>query len=681
MADSMLVQTEDPGLAKDQELVSWVMSRVQRWRQFRDSEHSDHWTKYYCLWKGDWSPLLKGKQSERSRLIAPALQQAVDQTVAEMVEATFGKSTWFDISDDVDPQQRALAEQSRDQLIKDFDRDGIAHDVREAFVNGAIYGTGIAKRNIEEVEDSVLEMDPITGTPAPKAIGTRVKVTWEAVNPRNFVIDTAASSIEDALGVAHETIRPLHEVQAKQRSGEYYSGPVETSSNYTTTLLGADGKSLAVDHEDGVFITEYHGLVPERLIYKRKKDEDPLKDYRVEDGDKDGDTDSEELCEAIVTIGNGGTLLKAVKNEFLYHDRGWVAYPHDIVPNSFWGRGVCEKGYNAQAALDAELRARIDALGLLTYPVVGADATRLPRNLNLQITPGKVFMTNGRPSEIIEPLKFGNLDASTFQQSGDLERMVQMATGAVDTATPIDVNSRNSTATGTSMIAGAVIKRAKLSMHNVDALFLDPMVRKSLLVLHQLDPERYPIDVEFTVNSTMSIMAREYEQTQMTNLLAIVPQESPAFLTILKAIVENYSGPSKDKILAEIEKMQQPSNDPMQQQLQQIQAQGAMVEIQKLQAEIQQIAANIELIRAKTMAEVIKAEYADDEVEIKAAQTVIDNKYADIQAMQARQSAMDKHQDRQMERERMAHDRDKSDKDRESKEKQAANKPKPTNAK
>jgi hypothetical protein len=620
--------------------------------------------------------MLKGKSSERSKLIAPALQQAVDQTLAEMVEATFGKSTWFDISDDVNPEERAAAEASRDQLIRDFDRDGVSHDIREAFLNGAIFGTGIAKRRVEEVEETELVPDVISNTPAPTPVSKRVKVTWEAVHPRNFVIDTAASNIEDALGCAHETIRPLHEILEKQSTGEYLRGPVQTTSNYTTTLYGPDGKSLAVDNEDGVFITEYHGLVPAKMLDNAvPEEESPLKEFE-EPSEDDEDSDDYDMVEAIITIGNGGSLLKAARNTYLYEDRGWVAYPHDIVPNSFWGRGVCEKGYNAQAALDAELRARIDALGLLTYPVVGADATRLPKNLNLQITPGKVFLTNGRPSEIIEPLKFGNLDANTFQQSGDLERMVQMATGAVDTATPMDVNSRNSTSSGMSMIAGAVIKRAKLTMHNVDTRFLDPLIRKSLLVLQQLDPERYPIDVEFTVNSTMSIMAREFEQSQMTNLLAIVPQEHPAYNVILKAIVENYSGASKDKILQQIEAAMQPSEDPMQQQAQQIQMQGAVVEMQKIQAEIAQIAANIDLIKAKTMSEMIKAEFADDEVEIKAAQTAIDNKYANIQAAQVQQQAHQKVMDFQMERERMSHESKQKDEDRKVAKQKKDSKPK-----
>lgn len=658
-SESMLLEPERTNSSTNEELVSWIMTRVERWRRARDAEFSDNWTKYYCLWKGDWSPMLKGKQAERSKLIAPALQQAVDQTLAEMVEATFSKSTWFDVSDDVDPRQRAAAEASRDQLLKDFDRDGVSHDIRESYLNGCILGTGIAKRRVEEIDETEVNVDVITNTPAVEAVGKRVKVTWEAISPRNFVIDTAASTVDDALGCAHETIRPIHEVQQKQDSGEYLSGELSATSAYANTLMGLDGRSMTVDQEDGVYITEYHGLVPEEMLPDEEATEDgtdPLEEFR--ETPEEEEKENRKYVEAIVTIANGTTLLKAVKNPYLYSDRGFIAYPHDIVPNSFWGRGVCEKGLNAQLALDSELRARIDALGLLTYPVVGADATRLPRNLNLQITPGKTILTNGRPSEIIEPLKFGNLDANTFQQSGDLERMVQMATGSVDTATPIDVNSRNSTATGTSMISGAVIKRAKLVMHNVDTKFLDPMIRKSLIVLHQLDPERYPIDVEFTVNSTMSIMAREFEQTQMTNLLAIIPQEHPAFQVVLRAIIENYSGASKDKILAALEQQAGQGQDPQQQQMMQLQMMGTQAEIQKMQAEIAQIAANIDLIKAKTQAELIKASLADDDVEIRAAQTVIDNKYADIQAKQIAQAGNHKMLDAHIKMKEMEHDKE-----------------------
>ena len=75
------------------------------------------------------------------------------------------------------------------------------------------------------------------------------------------------------------------------------------------------------------------------------------------------DSEEEEsyYVEAMVVIANGGILLKAEKNPYMMQDRPVVSFPWDVVPSRFWGRGVCEKGYNSQKALDAELRARIDA--------------------------------------------------------------------------------------------------------------------------------------------------------------------------------------------------------------------------------------------------------------------------------------------------------------------------------
>ena len=63
---------------------------------------------------------------------------------------------------------------------------------------------------------------------------------------------------------------------------------------------------------------------------------------------------------------------------------------------------MCEKGYNPQKALDAEVRARIDALALLSAPMMGADITKLPRNADMRVRPGKTIFTRGRPSEIFE---------------------------------------------------------------------------------------------------------------------------------------------------------------------------------------------------------------------------------------------------------------------------------------
>jgi hypothetical protein len=541
-----------------------------------------------------------------------------------MVEATFGRGEWFDIREgsDADPKVLELAEQARSNLLYDFDRDKVKHAIIETFINGAIYGTGISKRIVEEKNYSKLGNADQYGNPQ-ETSSSDTCVYWQAIPPYNFVIDTAALCVEDALGVAHETVRPIDEIEQKQLKGEYFNVPVGSASGYATGIIarGPKGESLEVNILDATYITEYHGRVPAKYFDESADNDDtPLSPYAIEDM-SDQHVPPETMVEAIIVIANGNALLKKELNPFPNGDRGFIAYQHDRVPNRFWGRGVVEKAYNSQLALDAELRGRIDAMALMAYPVVGFDATRLPRNLNLQIRPGKGFLTNGDPETIIRPIQFGNINPSWFQQSGDLERMVQLATGTFDPAGDSPAAGAAS-ASGASMSMAAMLKRAKLTMQTVDVDFLDPLVKKTYLAYQVLNPKRYPNNQEFVVQSSTSILAREFEQTQMTNLLAIIPPQTPAFNIVLKAIIENYSGPSREEAVNAITQMMQPNpqQQQMQQQMQQIQMEGAMAEVQKLKAEVQKLSSELPLNQAKTMETIAKAKSEPKKIEVMAAQ-------------------------------------------------------------
>lgn len=603
------------------ELAPWVIEKVNRWRQTRDANYDSAWRKYYRIFRGQWDESLKIKNAERSKIITPATQSAVDQTVAEMAEAVFGRGVWFDIYEEQDAA-KAQAEAIRDALLDDFDNTRLKSDVIETFYNGAIYGTGISKRCI-----------------CTKADGTKY-VDWEPIPPQNFVIDSAATTVDEALGCAHETIRPKHEIKEAMESGEYFKEDISSATGFgaSNMLRGSLNDILEIDPEDGVYITEYHGLVPKGMLAgKDMNDADDLDllvdDYEKADADED---DDKKYVEAIVVIANGTTLLKGEANPL--NDRGFIAYQHHRDPNSFYGIGVAEKAYNSQVGLDAEVRARIDTLGLTSYPIVGVDATRMPRNMNMTIAPGKVYMTNGRPSEIIEPIIFGNLNPASFTQSGDMERFVQVATGANDPAKALNANS---TASGSSMATSSFIKRAKLTMQSVDTDYLSPLIRKSMVAYNYIDKARYPLIPTFVVNSTMSIMAREFEQMQMTNLLAVIPQESAAFSIVLKGIVENYSGPSKDKMLEAIDQMNKP--DPAAQAAQQQQQQLTMAKLQgevsKVQAEVKEIESRAGLNTAKGQAEMVKASHADQQLHLQAGQLAVSAKQADTQAKQVEISA------------------------------------------
>jgi hypothetical protein len=310
--------------------------------------------------------------------------------------------------------------------------------------------------------------------------------------------------------------------------------------------------------------------------------------FDTEDEEDEDSEEDEEYIEVIIVYANDSKILKKERNPYMMQDRPVVAFPWDRVPNRFWGRGICEKGFNAQKALDAEVRSRLDSLALTVYPMMAADATRLPRGFNLQVTPGRNILTQGNPAEILMPFKFGQLDPNSWQNFANLREMVFEATGTNETggASPAAIGDAKSGAV--SMVLSGMIKRQKRTLFSFYDEFLMPAVQKTAWRYMQFNPEEYPAqDYEFVPASMMGITAREYETSQLVALLQAIPQESPAAQGILTGIVQNSSLQNREAI---IEMMQTPPQpDPQAQQRQdmmfQLEVRAKMAEIAKLEAE------------------------------------------------------------------------------------------------
>jgi hypothetical protein len=315
------------------------------------------------------------------------------------------------------------------------------------------------------------------------------------------------------------------------------------------------------------------------------------------------DEDEKSYTEVIVVIANGSILLKVEKNPYMKQDRPVVAFSWDKVPFKFWGRGICEKGYNSQKALDAELRARIDALALTVHPMMAVDASRMPRGAKLDIRAGKTILTNGNPAEILQPFKFGSLDQVSFAQAAQLQQMVQQSTGAIDSAgIPAGLNGEG-TAAGISMGLGAIIKRHKRTLVNFQENFLIPFIEKSSCRYMQFVPELYPVkDYKFIATSSLGVVAREYEVTQLVQLLQTMSPESPAYPLLIESIVGNMSLTNRDEIIQTLRQASQPNPEQQkQQQMQeQMQIEVAMATLEKLKAETAEIVSRIQQNNVET---------------------------------------------------------------------------------
>ena len=545
-------ESTDP-IIIEQSLEDWVLTKVDDWGDYYENNYSEKHQEYYRLWRGIWNASDKTRQAERSQIIAPALQQAVESNVAEIEEATFGRGKYFDIKDNMGDSETEDIMFLRKKLHEDFDMAKIRRDVSECLINSAVFGNGIGEVVLEEINEMKPATEEVMGG-AMEAVGVNISkrtvVRLRPILPQNFRIDPVATNVEEALGVAIDEFVSSHLVEQLQESGVYRDGYLGNASEDFD--LEPDSE-LTVHQDDKVRLTKYYGLVPRHLLEQELE-------YPLDDDEKES-----YYIESVVIIGNESVLLKAEPSPYMMKDRPVVAFPWDVVPSRFWGRGVCEKGYNSQKALDAELRARIDALALTVHPMLAMDATRIPRGTKPEIRAGKILLTNGDPKEIINPFNFGNVSQITFAQAQALQTMVQQSTGAVDSSGVGGSINGEATAAGISMSLGAIIKRHKRTLVNFQESFLIPFVSKAAWRYMQYEPELYPVsDYKFCATSSLGIIAREYEVSQLVQLLQTMGKDTPYYPVMLKSIVDNMNVANREELIGLIDKASQPT--PEQQQ-------------------------------------------------------------------------------------------------------------------
>lgn len=575
-----------PAQKADQGVVAWVVNHVDEWRNHRTSNYDVRWEQYRNLWRGQWQagaapgtmPVTAGSGTNRSKFIAPAIAQAVDSSVAEIEEASFGRGKPFVLI----PRDGATDKEDVAALEPKLQEDLESVDARracsEAVINAAVYGTGILELCVESDEIQYPQQRPSPQQGMNQfgvASMKRKRVYWKAVQPNNFVIDPNSATVNDAMGVAIEDYVSRHVVDRGILDGTYREIDFAAGGG-SNTPNGEIDNDQTVHTNERVKLTRYFGLIPKDVMYPPEATAD-LGVSSADDGD-----DAKEYVEAIVVVMDDTYLLKVEENPSMMKDRPIVAFPWDLVPNRFWGRGVVEKGFNAQMGLDSEMRSRFDTLALTVHPMIGVDNTRLPKNFKLEIGPGKWILGNGKPSEFMEPFKIGQLDQNTWQQAAAMEKMVFQATGAMDlTGAPAEING-DATAAGMSMSISASIKRFKRTLMNFHELLLMPAVEKTLWRYMEHDPERYPANPFGCKPATlMGMVAREYESSQMVTLLQTTGPDNPAYLPILTGLINNSSLPNRTEIISQIAQASQP--DPQAQQMQQM-LQGLQVRF--LQAQI-----------------------------------------------------------------------------------------------
>lgn len=636
-------------------LESWIIAKCEKWREHYNSNYETKFEEYYRLWRGIYASEDKTRASERSEIISPALQQAVESSVAEIEEATFGRGDFFTMRDNMQDEDTSDIVYLRKKLNEDFRKHRIRQQVGECLINSAVFGTGVAEIVMDMDKELAPTAEPMQGNM--QVVGVReterMVVKLRPILPQNFLIDPIATSVENSIGVAIDEYVSPHTVKLLQEQGVYRDVDVGVET-YGDQALEHD-PNLTQEPDRKVRLTKYYGLVPRYLLDAEEGVSDVTEALEGDiealieeemDVEVDAKVKKEYYVEACVVIANKNVILKAQTNPYMMGDRPIVAFPWDVVPGRFWGRGVCEKGYMSQKALDAELRARIDALALTNAPMMAMNATMIPRGARPEVRAGKILLTNGDPREALQPFNFGQVSQITFAQAEALSRMVQTSTGAVDSTGVSGGINGEATAAGISMSLGAIIKRHKRTLINFQDSFLIPFVKAAACRYMQYDSENYPVnDYVYEVTSTLGIIAREYEVTQLVQLLQTMSQDSPTYSILIQSIIENMQLQNREQLIQVIQESSQP--DPQAQQMAQVTAQtdlefkqsqtaalnGQATEsaerAAKLAAETQAIPTELENERLKAIATTMRAEGdldKDFERRAKVAETLIQEK-------------------------------------------------------
>jgi len=563
----------------DEELTDFVTDHCNRWRDYRDTNFLPDWLEYERIFRGQWASEDKTRESERSRIVTPATQQAVETRHAEIMEAIFGQGDFFDIEDNIqDVNGNPIdVEMIKNQLTEDFKKDKIRKAIDQIELMAEIYGTGIGEIVVKTEKEYVPSTRPIPNQQGQAAIGVmekdRISVKIMPVNPKNFLFDPNGTSIDDCMGVAIEKYVSIHKVVQGIERGIYRKVDIGTASEDTDL---EPTQEVSQYQDEKVLLLTYYGLVPREYLNNMKENKDIVELFP----ENSAAEDYTDMVEAIVVIANDGMLLKAEENPYMMKDRPVLSYQDDTVPNRLLGRGTVEKAFNMQKAIDAQTRSHLDSLALSTSPMMAMDATRLPRGMKFEVKPGKAILVNGAPSEILFPFKFGATDPNNLATAKDFERMLLQATGTLDSNGMISQASRDGG--GMSMAVASIIKKYKRTLVNFQEDFLIPFIKKAAFRFMQFDPERYPsVDMNFIPTATLGIIAREYEQQQFIGLLQTLGANTPVLPILLKGIVGNSSLSNRMELMAKLDEMMQP--DPQAQQMQQAQQQLAM---QSAQAQI-----------------------------------------------------------------------------------------------
>jgi hypothetical protein len=562
---------------------SKVVSYCEKFRAIAynhyNTHHREKWEKYRALWECEFKETMRSRKSERSKLINPTTQVGVDTASSEMDAAVNVGSI---VVDPVKPtntdwdQYKDLWDEMQKKFKDDLVEYGSRAAISEMILNSAMLGIGYLKAVPESVE--VRELSPQAGGGVSVSVTDKVLTKLVSVDPNKLWYDPSATSIPDAEYIVEETVVPRHSLLDRMEKGEYSTVPIP------------DNKEMG----NGVKVMEYHGLIPRSILLKE----------RIEESDGitfDEVLEVDETVEALVIwIDGTNEPLFAEETPYLDSEKSYSAFPWDMNPHCFVGRGVSAKAYNVQVAQDSGLRARTDALAYAVHPMIGVDSLKLVQRRRMKVSAGQQILTMGDPNKAIVPFRFADVPESAFIQSQDLARMANEATGLNAFG---GVDPKFQSAAGMDALQAPNINRSRRTLESLTNCLMRA-IKLLLWRSTQYDPENYPpVALDFKVSVVMGSLSRGMEQAQAAAMMKTLPESSSAYWKLLVNFFELGDMPDKEGIISDVKDLAERALNPPEPQP----TVSEKIEIDKLEFNKQKEMASLQLQAGRVRAELVRA--------------------------------------------------------------------------
>lgn len=406
------------GLSRDDATVLLVESRR------KDSERDcGDFLKNLAGWYDDYRGIYRGEvASYRNNLGLPLAYSMVWAATAKQVQALFSTYPYVSFMPHA-PEYNAQA--NKTSLLTSAQlKDARAFEKSVDFHSSAgIYGTAIWRvgwsyiQRLRAVKQTILGQVISRPQPVIEFNGPDLQV----VDLLDFRIAPGFKRVQDAPWIMFRYYLDLDDLE------EMDGGPFSTLKPGALAALKATGMPSDVRAE----FEERQSHSRSVSDYQARRSTSFSKPVEIWEmiGTVPREFAPEGVRERVIAIANGRVVLRNDPSPFWVKPA--IAHSPTPDPHSFYGIGKVQAVSKMQMAANRILNQKLDLIDLTISPVFLGDANRMPDTDSLFTEPGKVWLTDGDPSNILQPIipNLSGLQAA-YMELDSLWKYMQMA-GAV----------------------------------------------------------------------------------------------------------------------------------------------------------------------------------------------------------------------------------------------------------